>query len=186
MNDDVYGPGMPRVELQCTPRHPLSATILAILLEAESIHRKNACIAGHSSMPFRQDLSDAIPQHASQTQTEVQCVRNDERQNVAWKIDDDGSVAFDCEGVIAVKPGARRESVAARVIISILADRFNCDDAFHELGSGAGIVTTHDDSGTQAVPEEVFGIVGKGPIHITGRIPAICEESRQNRFEAYR
>jgi hypothetical protein len=34
------------------------------------------------------------------------------------------------------------------------------------------------------VSEDVFGIVSKGPIYITERIPAICEESRQNRIKA--
>jgi hypothetical protein len=184
MNDDVYGPGMPRVELQCAPRHPFCATILAVLLEAESIHRKNACIAGHRGVPFRQDLSDAITQHAPQTQTEVQRVRNDERQNVAWKIDDDGSVTFDRESVIAVKPGARRGSVATRVIISIPANRFNRRYAFHELGSSASVVTTHDNGDAETVSEDEFRIVSKGPIYVTGRIAAICEESRQNLFKA--
>jgi hypothetical protein len=55
---------------------------------------------------------------------------------------------LDCESLIAVKPRACRRGVATRVIISVLADRFNCDDAFHELGSGASIVTTHDSGGT--------------------------------------
>ena len=64
MHDDMHGSGMPRVDLQCASRHFLSAAILTVLLEAESIHCQNAGITGHRRMPFRQDLSNAISQHA--------------------------------------------------------------------------------------------------------------------------
>ncbi len=76
-------------------------------------------------MPFWQDLSDAIPQHAPQAQAKVERVRHDKRDDVVREVDHDGAITLDRQGLIAVKPGARRRSVAARVMIDMRANRFD-------------------------------------------------------------
>src|SRR6516164_4391889 len=63
--DDVNGTGMSRVEGERPTRYLFSTTILGVLLEGERVHRKEARIARHRGVPFRQHLGDTIPHHAS-------------------------------------------------------------------------------------------------------------------------
>ena len=147
MGDGVHCRGMPRIDLQGAARHLFSPTILTVLLEAESVHRKHAGIARYFAMPFGQDLRDTIPQHAPQTQAKVERVRRGEGNNVAGKIDNDSAVPFGCESLIAIKPGPRRGRVATHVMVERRANRFDCRNALQEPGAGGRIVSTHYDRG---------------------------------------
>ena len=166
MRDDMHGRGMTRVDFQCPPRHFFSAAILAVLLEAESIHRKNAGIAGRRGIPFRQHLSNAISQHVPQTQTEVERVRNSERENVARKVDNDRPVAFDRKGVIAVKPGTRRQGVTTCLSVGFPADRLDCGYTLRKPGQVRSIVATHDESHPKTMSEDRFWMIGKRQINV--------------------
>jgi hypothetical protein len=176
---------MPRVDLQCTPRHLFRATVLPVLFEAESIHSKNACIARRRRAPLRQYLSNAVSKHAPQAETEIERVRNDEREYVTWKIDNDGAVTLDGERMIANKPGAGRRSVAAREMVDVRAKGFDCGYTFRQLGPGGAIVISHDNCRAKAVPEDEFRIVRKHPIYIAGVISAAAEESLKKLFATF-
>ena len=128
------------------------------------MHRKHAGIARYFAMPFGQDLRDTIPQHAPQTQPEVERIRNDERENVAWKIDNDRPVTFEGKGVIAAKPGTRCQGVTTRLFISLLADRLDCIYTFRKPGQVRSIVATHDDSHPKTMSEDRFRMIGKRQI----------------------
>jgi len=45
VGDDMYGPGMVRVQQECTARHLFSPTILAVFFETESVHCENTSIS---------------------------------------------------------------------------------------------------------------------------------------------
>jgi hypothetical protein len=98
-------------------------------------------------VPVGQHLSDPISQHASQTQAEVQRMCSDERENVAWKVDYESTVTFDCESLITSKPGARGRSVATRVVIDHRTHRFDRGHAFQKSGLGGGDIAAHNDGG---------------------------------------
>ena len=133
MRDDMNGAEMSRIDRERASRHLFSAAILPILFEAESIHRKNACVAGNSSVPFVQHLCDAISQHTPLAEAEVERMSDDKRENIAWTVDKDGAVTFDRKVLIAVKPSARCGRVAARRIVGVRAKRFDCGYTFHKL-----------------------------------------------------
>jgi hypothetical protein len=132
-------------------------------------------------MPFRQDLRDTIPQHAPQTEAEVERVRRGERNNVAGKIDNDGAVPFDCSSLIAIKPGARREGVATHVMVDQWTNRFDCPDALQELGAGGRIVATHYDCGAQTVPKDGLRILSQYPVYVSGGIATTREPGVKDR-----
>ena len=75
MGDDVNGARMPGVEGKRATRHLFGTTILTVLLKAESVHRKDARVAGHRGLPFGQHLGDTIPQHAPPAEAEVERMR---------------------------------------------------------------------------------------------------------------
>ena len=114
MGDDVNGAWMAGVDVERATRYLFSAAILAVLLEAESVHRKHACVAGNPGVPFGQHLGDAIPQHAPLAEAEVECMRDHERENVAWPVAYDGAITFDRESLVAVEPSTRRRRVTTR------------------------------------------------------------------------
>src|SRR5215471_15730932 len=64
VDDDVNGAGMSRVKGKRAARHPLGTAVLAVLLEGERVHRKDARVAGGGALPWRQHPSDAIAHHA--------------------------------------------------------------------------------------------------------------------------
>src|SRR5262245_15751488 len=112
---------MPGIDGERAPRQLFGPAILAILLEAERVHREHALIAGHRWVPCGQRLCRAVPQHPALPKAEVKRMRGGEREHVVWPVDDDGAVAFGSERRIAVEPGARRVGVAVRGIVRVRA-----------------------------------------------------------------
>jgi hypothetical protein len=119
MRDDMDGPGVSGIEGKSPPRRPLGPPILAVLLEAEGVHRKHAWIGARLGAPFGQDLSNAVAQHPAPPETEVKRVGNRERDDVARPIDDNRAVAFERRSRAAIEPGARGRCVAARRIAPV-------------------------------------------------------------------
>jgi hypothetical protein len=113
-------------------------------------------------------------------------MRNNERENVAWEVDNDRPVTFDRKGVIAVKPGARCKGVTARLPVDFAANRLNRGDAFRKLGLVRGIVATHDDSHPKTMSDDRFRVIGKRQIRVVQGIAAADEESLENLLEASR
>ncbi len=102
MGDDVNGARMSGVERERAARHLFSTTILAVLLEGEPVHRKDARVAGRCSLPFGHHLGDTIPHRAPPAEAEVERMRDHKRQDIARPVDDDGAVTFDRENRIAL------------------------------------------------------------------------------------
>src|SRR5262249_39342193 len=94
MGDDMNSSWMSGIERQRATRYFFGAAILAVLLEAESVHSKHACVAGKRRLPFGQHLGDAITQHAPLAEPEVERMRSDKRKNVARPVDDYGAITF--------------------------------------------------------------------------------------------
>jgi hypothetical protein len=117
-------------------------------------------------MPFRQHLGNAVSQHASQAEPEVERMRNGERENVAWKVDNDRPVTLQRKGVIAAEPGTRRQGVTTRLCIGFPTHRLDCAYAFRKPGQARSIVATHDDSHPKAISEDRFGMIGKRQIDV--------------------
>src|SRR5215831_13888238 len=181
MGDGVNCRGMSRIHLQGAPRHLFGPTILTVLFEAESVHRKYAGITRHFGIPLGQDLRDTIPQHAPQTQAEVERVRRGERNNVAGRIDNDGTVPFEGSSLIAIQQGARREGVATQAMIDPLANRFDCCDTLHQFRAGARIVSTRYDCGAQTVPKDGLRILSQYPVYVSGGIATTREPGVKDR-----
>ena len=95
MGDDVNGARMSGIEGERATRYLFGTTILAVLLEAERVHRKDARVAGHRGLPFGQHLGDTIPHHAPLAEAKVERMCDHERENVARPVDHDGTVTFD-------------------------------------------------------------------------------------------
>ena len=106
VSDDMDGARMAGVEGERPTRRLFGLSILAVLLEAEGVHRKQARVVARFGVPIRKDLCDPVPQHASPAKAEVERVGERERDDVARPIDDDRPIAFERER--GVRPQARR------------------------------------------------------------------------------
>src|SRR6516165_2253541 len=89
MGKHMNGAWMRWLEGQRTTCYLFSAAVLAVLFEAESVHRKNACVAGDGVPPCRHHLGNAVSQHAPLAEPEVERVRNCEGENIARPVDQD-------------------------------------------------------------------------------------------------
>jgi len=176
---------MSGVECYRATRYLFSTAILAILFETESVHRKHACVAGKRSLPFGQHLGDAIAEHAPLAEPEVKRMRNDKRENIARPVDYDGTVTFNRENLIAVKPSTRRGRVTTRGIADVWANRFEGGHACSKLRSCGNIVGAHNDGGAQTMSEDKLGIARKYPINVARRIPTICKYRLERTFAAH-
>src|SRR5262249_27877820 len=87
MGDDMNSAGVARVQGERAPCHLFGATILTVLLETESIHRKNTCVAGKRFVPFGHDLGNAISQHTPLTEAEIKCMGNCKCNYIARLVD---------------------------------------------------------------------------------------------------
>jgi hypothetical protein len=74
---------------------------LAVLFKTESVHGKDACVAGDGFVPLRHHLGDAISQHAPLTEPEIKCMGNCKRNNIAWPVDQDRTIMFGREVLVA-------------------------------------------------------------------------------------
>jgi hypothetical protein len=175
MGDDVNRARMSGIERERAARHPFGAMILAVLLEAERIHRKDAGVAGLGGLPLGQHADDTLPHHAPLAEAEVERVCDDECQNVVRPVDDDGAVAFGRERLIAREPGPRGGRVTVRWRALLRVRRFDGGHARGQHGPRCVVVGTHDERGAQTVAEHALGIVGKHPLDLGGRIPAMGE-----------
>src|SRR5690349_2817991 len=86
MGDDVNGAWMSGIKDERAPRYLFGTTIVAVLLEGECVHRKDARIAGHAGFPFRQHVGETHPHHAPLAKVKVERMCDYERENVAWPI----------------------------------------------------------------------------------------------------
>jgi hypothetical protein len=177
MGDDVHGPWMPRFDFQSSPGHPFGAPILAILLETEGVDRKDTGVPALIRLPIGQYVSDPLSQHTSQTQAEVQRVGDHERDNIAWKGEYDISISFYRQGLIARKPGARRESMTTGAMIPLRAHRFDGGNAFQKFGSAGSVVAADDNGDPQAVTEDGLRVLRKYLVDVAKGIPSTSEES---------
>ena len=176
MGDDVNGARMSGIEGERAPRHLFGTTILAVLLEGERVHRKDARVAGHCGVPFRQHLGDTIAHHASPAEAEVECMRDHERENVARPVDDDGAVTFERKSRVALEPSTRRGRVTACGVVDVWARRLDGGHARSKRGSRGGVIGTHDDRGAQTMAEDALGVVGKHPLNLGRGIAAMRQQ----------
>src|SRR5262249_18672985 len=99
--------------------------ILAVLLEGECVHRKNARIAGHGGFPFGQRAGETQPHHAPLAKGKVERMCDYERENVARPGRNDSAAKFARKGWVALEPSARRACVTARRIVLLGARRLD-------------------------------------------------------------
>ena len=125
MCDDVNGARMSWVDGERAARHFFGTTVLAVLLEAERVHRQDARVAGCRSLPFGQNLGHTIAQHVPPAEAEVERMCDHESENIARPVDDDGAVTLDRKGGTAFEPGTRRGCVTARGIVHVRARRLD-------------------------------------------------------------
>ena len=125
MGDDVNGAWMSGIEDERATRYLFGTTILAVLLEGECVHRKDARVAGHRGSPFGQDLGETDPHHAPLADVKVERMCDHERENVARPVGNDGAVTFDRKSWVALEPSARRACVTARRIVHVGARRLD-------------------------------------------------------------
>src|SRR5215472_5538872 len=123
MGYDMNGARMPRIERQRAARDLFGAAVLTVFFEAESVHRKNACVAGSRAVPRRQHVGDAIAQHGTLTEAEVERVGDRKRDNVAWPLDRERAVTLECESLIALQPSTGGGSVTTRGFVGPPAGR---------------------------------------------------------------
>ncbi len=128
-------------------------------------------------MPFGHHLSNTVSQHAAKTQPKIQRMRDHQGKYIARKVDNDGSVTFERESVIAIKPGARGGRVATRLAADLMRNGLDDVCAFGNCRSTACIVTAHDDSGPKAMSGQRLRIGGKRGVDIAREISAVREES---------
>jgi hypothetical protein len=133
-------------------------------------------------VPLWQYLSDAIPQHPPLTEAEVKRMRNGKREDIAWKVNKDGAVTFDREGLVTIKPSARRRCVAMPRIVDSNANRFDSGYAFCKLRSGASVVCAHNEGSTKTVCGDGLGIVGKHALNVAKRITTIRKQGLDGLF----
>ncbi len=176
MGDNVNGARMSGVEGKCAPRCLFGATILTVLLEAERVHGKHAGVAGHRRLPLRQHLCDAIAEHTPPAEAEIERMRDHQRENVTRPVDDDGAVTFKRKHRIAVEPGARRGRVTIRAVVRVWTRRLDGGDAHSKRRSRGGLVGTDNERGAQTMAEHPFGVVGKHPLDLQSRIPAMRKQ----------
>src|SRR5262249_29383881 len=123
VRDDVNSGRKPRIEGEGATRHRFSTVVLAVLLESEGVHCKDAGVAGRGGIPRRQHLGDTIPQHVPLAEAEVERMRDHERQNVAWPVDDDGAVTLSRQTGVALEPSTRRIRMTTRRSIDVCTRR---------------------------------------------------------------
>jgi hypothetical protein len=104
---------------------PGCTTILAVLLEGECVHRKDARVAGHGGFPFGQHAGETDPHHAPLAEVKVERMCDYECENVAWSVGHDGTVTFDRERRAVLEPSARRACMTVRRIVHVGAGRLD-------------------------------------------------------------
>jgi hypothetical protein len=176
MGDDVNGAWMSGIEDERATRYLFGTTILTLLLERESIHRKDARVAGHCGFPFRQYMSETDPHHAPLAEVKVERMCDHERENVARPVANDGAVTFDRESWVALEPSARCTCVTSRRTVHVGARSLDGSHAASEGGSRSGGVSAHDQRGTQTMAENGAGIVGQNSLNFGRGIPAVRKQ----------
>ena len=72
MGDDVNGAWMSGIKDERATRYLFGTTILAVLLEGECVHRKDARIAWQCGMPFGQHVGETHSHHAPLAEVKVE------------------------------------------------------------------------------------------------------------------
>src|SRR5262249_30234785 len=150
--------------------------ILAVLLEGEGVHRKDAWVAAHPCLPFGEQLGNTIPHHAAPAKSEVQRMCDQERKTVARPVNDNGAVTFGRKAWIALKPSTRGGRVATRVVVRVVARRLDGCQALGKPGSFGVIVSTHDDGGAQTMAEWASGMLSDHSLDDSGGIAAMRKQ----------
>jgi len=176
---DVHGTRVGGLQVERSTRHAFGASIVTVLLEAESVHGKNARIAGCGRLPCGQHPSDPIAQHLPAAKSKVECMRDDKRDDVARAVGDDGAIAIERERGIALKPGARRRRVATRRMVRVRTGRLDDRYAGGKRGSCGNIVSKHNERGAQTMAEQALRVVGKHPLDLRSGISAVFEHERE-------
>ena len=172
VGDDMNGARVSSVQDERTTCHLFGATVMAVLFEAESIHRKDTCVVGNRFGPLRQHLGDAISQHAPLTEAEIKCMCNRKRENVAWSVDQDCTITFNCESLIAFEPSTCRGRVTTCGVVYVRTVCFNGGYARNKLRSRGIVVATYDYCRTQAMGENELRIISKHAVDLDGGISA--------------
>ena len=161
---------MSGIDCERVPRQSFGPEILAILFEAERVHREHARIAWHSGVPYGQHLRGAIPQHPPLPESEVERMSRRKRKHVFGVVDDDGAVAFRREYRISVQPGACRVSVAPCAIVRLQTSRLDYGETRGEPRASGLRVSMHDDSGLKAVARYAVRVIGQNTVDLGERI----------------
>src|SRR5262249_40946135 len=95
---------MSGVNCKCAARDFFGTTVLAIFLEAKRIHSKAARVIGRRGREFRQNPGDTIAQHPPMAEAKVKRMCDDESENIARPVDQNGAVTFDRKSRIPIEP----------------------------------------------------------------------------------
>ncbi len=127
VREDVDRSGTAGLERERTTGGGLGRVVIAVLLEAERMHRENVAEAGVSRVPVRQRGGDAVAQHRARAEAKVERVRDAQRDEVAGKVRDEVAVTRECGRFVAVAPRRRGRRVAPRAGVArrIALDRRN-------------------------------------------------------------
>ena len=125
MCNDMNGARMSWVDGERAASRSFGTTVLAVLLKAEGVHRKDTRVAGRRGLPFGQNLGHTFAQHVPPAEAEVERMCDLERENIAWPVDHDGAVTLDRKGGTAFEPSTRRGCVTARGIVHVRARRLD-------------------------------------------------------------
>jgi hypothetical protein len=112
-------PGCRGIEDERATRYLFGTTILAVLLEGECVHRKDARVAWQSGMPFGQHVGETHSHHAPLAEVKVERMCDHERENVARPVGHDDTVTFDRKSWVALEPSARCTCVTSRRIVHV-------------------------------------------------------------------
>src|SRR5215470_13941032 len=102
---------MSGVNGKCAARDFFGTTVLAVFLEAKRIHGKDARVIGRRGLEFRQNPGGTIAQHAPTAEAKVKRMCDDERENIARPVDQNGAITFECKSRITIEPSPCRGCV---------------------------------------------------------------------------
>jgi hypothetical protein len=103
-------------------------------------------------------------------------MREDQRENVARPVGDDGAITVERESQTALEPGACRGRVATRWIGHI---RTGClDDGYARCqhGSRGNVVSEHNECCAQTVTKRPLRVVGKHALNLDRGIPTMRKQ----------
>ena len=132
MGHGVNRPRIARVEGERLAATFFSPQVVAHFLQAEGMHAEHVAIAGDGLVPGPERPRDAVAQLTRLTEIEIAEMGKLKGETVARIVGEDGAIELDRSVEPAIRPGARRQNMAAFALIGPVPQGFRRGDAFLE------------------------------------------------------